>query len=153
MAFLGRLLGWLAGFPSLDLPVNSCEKHSTGSLSGSAFTIGSPPLFDGVSLALRLLTYWNSLSWLRPALADNLFAMPPEVILWCLMFAQPLNNIGPSRLWVPLLGTISHLKSALFHRICPAHFTSSLRLLFSLGPGLGAPLSSYFEVALYKFHR
>ena len=26
-------------------------------------------------------------------------------------------------------------------------------LLFLPGPGLGAPLSSYLEVALYKFHR
>src|SRR6218665_1792287 len=45
------------------------------------------------------------------------------------------------------------LKSALFHGICPARFTSSLKLLFLPGPGLGAPLSSYLEVALYKFHR
>src|SRR6218665_878843 len=87
----------------------------------------------------------------RLALADNLFALPPEVILWCLMLAQPLNNIGPSRLWVPLFGIVSHLKSALFHGICPARFTSSLKLLFS--PGLGAPLSSYLEGALYKFDR
>jgi len=32
-------------------------------------------------------------------------------------------------------------------------FTSSLKLLFSPGPGLGAPLSSYLEMALYKCHR
>src|SRR6218665_684999 len=57
------------------------------------------------------------------------------------------------RLWVPLLGIVSHLKPALFHGICPARFTSPLKLLFSPGPGLGAPLSSYLEVALYKFHR
>src|SRR6218665_3242722 len=86
-------------------------------------------------------------------LAGNLFALPPEVILWCLMLAQPLNNTRPFRLWVPLFGMVSHLKSALFHGICPARFTSSLKLLFSPGPGLGAPLSSYLEVALYKFHR
>ena len=49
--------------------------------------------------------------------------------------------VGPSQLWVPLLGTVSHLKSALFHGICPARFTSSLKLLFLPGPGLGAPLS------------
>src|SRR6218665_282380 len=129
--------------------------YSAGSLSSSAFTIGSPPLFGVVSLALRLLTYWNFLSCLRPALADSLFALPPEVILWCPMLAQPLNNTGPSRLWVPLFGIVSHLKSALFHGICPARFTSSLKLSFSSGPGLGAPLtlSSYLEVALYKFHR
>src|SRR6218665_93133 len=88
-----------------------------------------------------------------PALADNLFALPPEVILWCHMLAQPLNNIRPFRLWVPLFGIVLHLKSALFHGICPARFTSSLKLIFSPGPGLGAPLSSYLEVALYKFHR
>src|SRR6218665_1335967 len=151
-------------------------------------------------------------------MADNLFALPPEVILWCLMLAQPLNNIGPrpSHLKIPrgpkmaraslrrraidgsfevklrkcgrrlfavlrlsgplmarrdppldgpfrrakngpsqmrkpdwafsivgsLLGTVSHLKSALFHGICPARFTSALKLFFSPGPGLGAPLSS-----------
>ena len=64
-------------------------------------------------------------------------------------------NIGPSRLWVLLFGIVSHLKSALFHGICPARFTSSLKLLFSSGPGLGAPLSSYMylEGALYKCHR
>ena len=48
---------------------------------------------------------------------------------------------------------VSHLKSALFHGICPARFTSSLKLLFSPRPVLGAPLSSYLEGALYKFHR
>src|SRR6218665_2426981 len=35
--------------------------------------------------------------------------------LWCLMLAQPLNNIGPFRLWVPLFGIVFHLKFALFH--------------------------------------
>jgi len=62
MAFLGRLLGCLAAFPSLDISVNSCEIHSTGTLSGSVFTIGSPPLFGVVSLALCLHTYWSSSS-------------------------------------------------------------------------------------------
>ena len=56
-------------------------------------------------------------------------------------------------MWVPLPGLVDHLNSALFHGICPAHFTSSLKLLSSPGPGLGTPLSSYLEVALYKFHR
>src|SRR6218665_4082166 len=45
------------------------------------------------------------------------------------------------------------ISQALFHGICPARFTSSLKLLFSPGPGLGAPPSNYLEVALYKFHR
>jgi len=48
---------------------------------------------------------------------------------------------------------VSHLNSALFHGIWPALFTSSLQLLFSPGPGLGAPLGSYVEMALYKFNR
>ena len=87
---------------------------------------------------------------LLTALADNLFALLPT-ILWYLMRTQPLNSIGPSRLWVPLLGTVSHLNSALFRGICPAHCTSSLKLLFL--PGLGAPLRSYLDVALNKFHK
>src|SRR6218665_293208 len=89
----------------------------------------------------------------RPVLGDNLFALLPEVILWCLMLEQPLNNIGPSRLWVPLLGTVSYRKFALFHVICPARLTRYLKLSFSPRPWLRAPLSSYVEVALYKFHR
>src|SRR6218665_3957949 len=36
---------------------------------------------------------------------------------------------------VGLLGTVSHLNSALFHGICPVRFTSSLKPLFL--PGLG----------------
>src|SRR6218665_3073760 len=121
-------------------------------MSGSTFTVGSP-LFGFVSLALCLLTYWTSSCSLRPALAENLSVLPPEVTFWCLMLGRPLSSIGPSRLWVPLLGTFSHLTSALFHGICPARFTSPLNLLFSPGSGLGAPLSSYLEVAIYKFHR
>ena len=100
-----------------------------------------------------LLTYLTSSPLHQRALADNLSALPPEVILWCLVLAQPLHSIGPSRLWAPLLVTVSHMKFALFHGICPARFTSSLKLLFSPGPGLGASLSSYLEVTLYKFHR
>src|SRR6218665_35977 len=50
---------YLCMFPSLDISVNSCEIHSTGSLSGSAFTIGSQPLSGAVPLALHLLTYWD----------------------------------------------------------------------------------------------
>ena len=96
-------------------------------------------------------TYWSSSPWLRRAMANNLSALPREVILWYVMLAWPLNSIGHSLLWVPLLGTVSHLNSALCHGIYLVRFTSSLRPLFS--SGLGAPLSSYTEVALYKFHR
>ena len=114
---------------------------------------GSPSLFCVVSLALRLLIYQRSSSRLWSALADNLSSRPTEVILWYLMLARPLSGIGCSRLWVPLLGTVSHLNYALFHGICPVRFTSSLKPLFSPGPWLGTPLSSYLEMALYKFHR
>ena len=104
-------------------------------------------------LRLKTCTKMTINSWLQPALADNLSALPPEVILWCLMLARPLNSTGPSRLWVPPLGTVSHLNSTLFRGTSPVRFTSSLKLLFLPGPGLRAPLSSYLEVALYKFHR
>ena len=43
--------------------------------------------------------------------------------------------VGPSA-WNSL-----QLNSAHFHWICPACFSSSLKLLFSPGPGLGAPVS------------
>jgi len=152
MVFLGWLLGWLAASPSLAISVTSCEIPTAGSPSGSAFSTGSPPLFGVVSLASRLLTYLTSSPLHRHALTDNLSFLNPEVILWCLMLAQPLNHIGSSPLWVPLLGTVSYPNSALFHGICPAHYTSSIKPLFSPGPGLEAPLSSYLEVVLYKFH-
>src|SRR6218665_166811 len=71
-----------------------------------------------VTLYLDFVLHWPTISSLK-------------VILWGLMLARPLNSIGPSRLWVPLLGTVSHLNSALFHGICPARFTSSLKLSFS----------------------
>src|SRR6218665_2991467 len=83
----------------------------------------------------------------------HLSALPPEVILSSPTFARLFHSIGPSRSWVPPPGMVSHMNPALFHGICPAPFTTSLKLLFSLGPGLRAPLSSYLEVALYKFHK
>src|SRR6218665_3686189 len=135
-----------------DISVNSCEIHSTGSLSGSAFTIGSQPLFGGVSLALRLLTYWDFIltssctgrQSLRSASRGD-FVVPHARI--AIKEHRAFSIVGT------LFGIVSHLKSALFHGICPARFTSSLKLLFSPGPGLGVPLSSYLEVAIYKFHR
>src|SRR6218665_477301 len=42
---------------------------------------------------------------------------------------------------------------ALFHVIFRARFIVSLRPSFLPGPGLGALLSSYLEVALYKSYR
>ena len=79
-------------------------------MSGSAFSKDSPPVFGVVSLALRLLTYLGSSPLHQRALANNLSALPPEVILWYLMLARPLNSI----LWVRLHGTVSRLNSALF---------------------------------------
>src|SRR6218665_3702473 len=125
MAFLGRLLGRLAAFPSLDISVNSCEIHSAGSLSGSAFTIGSQPLSGVAPLALRLYllelfiltSSCTGRQSLRSASRGD-FVVPHARTA----IKQPLTNIGPSRLWVPLFGIVSHLKSALFHG--RADFTS-----------------------------
>ena len=55
--------------------------------------------------------------------------------------------VGPSA-WNSLPSEIHSLP-----RDLSSYLTSSLKLLFSPGPELGAPLSSYLEVALYKFHR
>src|SRR6218665_634907 len=43
-------------------PVIACETYFTGSLFGSAFTTGFPPLSGIVFLSLRLLTSWSSSS-------------------------------------------------------------------------------------------
>ena len=71
--------------PNLAISVNACEIHSTGSMSGSTFSIDSTPLSGVVSLGLRQLTYLRSSPWLFRALADNLSAQPLEVILWYLI--------------------------------------------------------------------
>src|SRR6218665_2615964 len=106
-----------------------------------------------ISLPLLALFLLYLFSLYSISIGDDLFALPPEVICGASCSHKPLNNIGPSRLWVPLFGIVFHLKSAFLHGISPARITSSLKLLFSPGPGLGAPLSSYLEMALYKFHR
>src|SRR6218665_4016455 len=58
---------------------------------------------------------------------------------------RAFSIVGPS-VWNSLPSEIRSL---------PQDLSSSFYklLLFSPGPGLGAPLSSYLEVALYKFHR
>ena len=53
--------------------------------------------------------------------------------------------------FVLLSRTVSHLNCAFYHGICPVPSSNLLRPFFS--PGLGAPLSSYLEVLLYKFPR
>ena len=70
---------------------------------------------------------------------------------WQVSFASGFLQIVPNQARIVLLALT--LNSALFHGICPARFTSSSKLLFSPERGLGAPLSSYVEMALYEFLR
>jgi len=90
------------------------------------------PQSSSISMAWYPFVWSPSSSpWLQRALADNLSAQPPEVILWYLILAWLLNSIGPSQSWVPLPRMVSHLNSVLFHGICPAPFTSSSKLIFA----------------------
>ena len=143
MAFLGRLIGWLAAFPSLDISVNSCEIHSTGST-----------VRQRIHYRLSIIV-WRCVLGIVPTYLLELFILTSSctgrqslrsasrVILWrphtCTAIKQhrAFSIVDPS-VWNSL--------PPLFHGICPARFTSSLKLLFSPGPGLGAPLSSYLEV-------
>src|SRR6218665_1047108 len=55
------------------MSVYSCEIHSTGSLSGRPFSMGSPPLFGIVPLALRLLligTFYPDFVLLWPTISS-----------------------------------------------------------------------------------
>ena len=49
------------------------------------------------------------------------------------------------------MGELNYLTQNLIKLYLSSSFTSSLKLLFSSGHGLRAPLSSYLGVALYKF--
>src|SRR5688572_4401324 len=69
------------------------------------------------------------------------------------MLALLPDRIGLSRSWVPLFGIASPLTCVLFCRICLVLFVNYSRLSSLVGPGLGAPLNSYLEGALYKCHR
>src|SRR6218665_2552529 len=71
-------------------------------------------------------------------------------ILWFRVLALPPERKGLSRLWVPLFGMFSPLTSVLCLGTFPVLFINSSRLSSLSGPGLGAPLSSYLEGALYK---
>src|SRR6218665_1027040 len=111
-------------------------------MSGSAFSIGSPPLFGVVSLALRLLATTTLLTGAtHPYLRSILSASRGDFKVH-----HARTAIKHHRAFSIVLATVSHLNSALFHGICPVCFRSSLKRLFSPGPGVGAILSNYLEV-------
>src|SRR6218665_3535655 len=85
-----------------------------------------------------------------PALVADLSARPPRGTFWCHVFALPPDRKGLSRLWVPLFGMIFPLNFVLCRVTFPVLFINSSRLSCLAEPGLGAPLSSYLERALYK---
>src|SRR6218665_1155975 len=87
---------------------------------------------------------------LRPALVADLSARPPRGTFWCHVIALPPDRKGLSRLWVPLFGMIFPLNFVLSRMTFPVLFINSSRLSCLAEPGLGAPLSSYLEGALYK---
>src|SRR6218665_1629233 len=86
----------------------------------------------------------------RPALVADLSARPPRGTFWCHVLALPPGRKGLSRLWVPLFGMIFPLNFVLCRVTFPVLFINSSRLSCLAEPGLGAPLSSYLEGALYK---
>src|SRR6218665_1063310 len=70
--------------------------------------------------------------------------------LWCHVLALPPDRKGLSRLWIPLFGVVFPLNFVLCRGTFPVLFINSSRLSSLAEPGLGAPLSSYLEGALYK---
>src|SRR6218665_3656837 len=82
-----------------------------------------------------LLQYLASCIWhcaylptgaLRPALADNLSARPPEITLWYPVLPLPSISVGLSQQCVLLPRTVSHLSCALCCRgICPVSYETS----------------------------
>ena len=68
------------------------------------------------------------------------------------MLARQLNTIEPSKLWVPLPQTFSHLNSALFHRICPARFTFILCLRCLFNSTTTQRCSRYSTDTVSEFH-
>src|SRR6218665_3573031 len=123
---------------------DSINKRSEGCQNATACSSSSSSHNNSIASQLHHVI-GNSLSPQQGGGKSMFFFSFVDGLIPIFHISRPLHNIGPSRLWVPLLGIASHL------RICPAPYTSSLKLLFL--PGLEAPLSSYLEVALYKFHR
>src|SRR6218665_3355229 len=134
----------------LAISQTTCGMYSIGSQFSSASSTESPLLSGIVSLVTRLLVFWSSLPRLQPALVADLSARHPRGTLWCHMLALPLDRIGLSRLWVLLFGMVFPLAFVLCLGTFPVPFINSSRLSSLSGPGLGAPLSSYLEGALYK---
>src|SRR6218665_2405402 len=69
---------------------------------------------------------------------------------WRHVLALPPDRKGLSRLWVHLFGMVFHLNFVLCRGTFPVLLINSLRLSSLAEPGVGAPLSSYLEGALYK---
>ena len=127
-----------AGFEPATLRMNGVESTN------------EPPCPANKCNVMRLLIFWSSLSWLRPALVADLSARPPRGTFWCHVLALPPDRKGLSRLWVPLLGMIFPLNFVLCRVTFPVLFINFPRLSSLAEPGLGAPMSSYIEVALCK---
>ena len=68
---------------------------------------------------------------------------------WCHVLALPPDRKGLSRFQVPLFGMVYPLNFVLCSGTFPLLFINSSRLSSLAEPGLGAPLSSYLEGALY----
>src|SRR6218665_294259 len=87
---------------------------------------------------------------LRPALVADLSARPPSGTFWCHVLALPPDRKGLSRFWALLFRMVFPLTYVLCRGTFPVLFLNSSRLSSLAELGLGAPLSSYFEGALYK---
>src|SRR6218665_1726142 len=83
-------------------------------------------------------------------LVTDLSGRPPRGTLWSHMLALTPDRKGLFRLWVPLFGMVFPQTFVLCCVIFPVLFIISSRLSSLSEPGLGAPLSSYLEGALYK---
>src|SRR6218665_855989 len=83
-------------------------------------------------------------------LVADLSGRPPRGTLWSHVLALPPERKGLSRLWVPLFGMVFPLTFVLCRMTFPVLFINFSRLSSLAQPGLGAPLSSYLEGALYK---
>src|SRR6218665_460081 len=79
--------------------------------------------------------------------------MVTQLTLWCHLLVLLPDRKGLSRLWVPLFGMVSPLTSVLCCRTFLVIFINSSGLSSLTDPGLGAPLNSYLEGAIYKFNR
>src|SRR6218665_1734448 len=86
----------------------------------------------------------------NPALVADLSARPPRGAFWCHVLVLPPDRKGLSSLWVALFGMSFPLNFVLSSVTFPVLFIISSRLSCVAEPGLGVPLSSYLEGALYK---